>query len=501
MIPTSNTSEAARLSLLLEPAMRRKSQLAALLSASMALRVTAWLALLGAVLRWLWLPALGLQHVALLLLIPIFAALISYSRRRALADAARDIDRHYGLKDRTLSALDFTQRTACSDFERLQIDEALQHLTTIDAREVVPIRVPSSLKVTAVVALMSCGLLSWPLTPREAIAEARPHAGVEAAVDAIAQEIREIEELANQAKETQPELKSLAEELTEQLKVMKIPGMQPREALQSISEMQARLSEKLQEFKPQVVDAQMKNLSEALSSAEPFKPSAAEMQKGNYQQAANELEKMERPELDRKSARTAQEKLDQAAKSMDEQGLKELSESVKQLSDAIKNSDAAQLEEATKDLAQETREQGLRKEIGQKLGLKLGRLGELKSLAQSGDQEGNRNSMQKGKNQKSERSSQTFGQGDHGKLDGAKTELSTTRQFQQLTGTLGEGDSEKETSTSTEQTSESAKRKHQAVYGKYQKLSEAVLESEPIPLGQRQMIRKYFELIRPESDE
>ena len=31
-------------------------------------------------------------------------------------------------------------------------------------------------------------------------------------------------------------------------------------------------------------------------------------------------------------------------------------------------------------------------------------------------------------------------------------------------------------------------------------MSEAVLESEPIPLGQRQTIRKYFELIRPGAD-
>jgi hypothetical protein len=37
------------------------------------------------------------------------------------------------------------------------------------------------------------------------------------------------------------------------------------------------------------------------------------------------------------------------------------------------------------------------------------------------------------------------------------------------------------------------------VYAKYKKMSDAVLDSEPIPLGQRQMIRKYFELIRPSN--
>jgi hypothetical protein len=32
-------------------------------------------------------------------------------------------------------------------------------------------------------------------------------------------------------------------------------------------------------------------------------------------------------------------------------------------------------------------------------------------------------------------------------------------------------------------------------------MTEAALNSEPIPLGHRQTIRKYFELIRPQGDE
>ena len=36
-------------------------------------------------------------------------------------------------------------------------------------------------------------------------------------------------------------------------------------------------------------------------------------------------------------------------------------------------------------------------------------------------------------------------------------------------------------------------------YQKYKKMSEEVLDTEPIPLGHRQAIRKYFELIRPQG--
>ena len=44
-----------------------------------------------------------------------------------------------------------------------------------------------------------------------------------------------------------------------------------------------------------------------------------------------------------------------------------------------------------------------------------------------------------------------------------------------------------------------ASRGYREAYQKYRKMSEAVLEGEAIPLGQRQMIRKYFELIRPQN--
>lgn len=494
-------SNAAITSLLaaLLPVCRRQVRRLALRRAVIALLGAACVVLVAGlcriVLNW---DVSEITCAALLILAPLATAILVWLlRAEPLESAAKLIDQHYGLQDRTLTALEFAKSEAPSDFQRLQITDAMKRLSDLDPRAVVPFEWPRLTRLAAVLCIACLGLLVWPLSPLPVIAEAVSHPGVDAAVEAIAEEIEELKELAEQVADKQPEIKTLADELAEQLKVMKVPGTEPRKALETISEMQSKLSDQLKELNPAAVDAQMKNLSEALSSADQFKPTAAEMQKGDYRKAAEELEKLKGTELDRKEARTTKEKLDESAKSMDEAGMKELSEAVKQLADAVKENDAAKLDEATKELANETREQGVRKQIGQKLAMKLGRLGELKSLAQSGDREGNRNSMQKGKNQKSERSSQTFGQGEHGKLDGAKSELSTTRQFQQLQGTLGEGDSEKET-TQGEQSEETAKRKVRATFGKYQKLSDAVLESEPIPLGQRQMIRKYFELIRPE---
>jgi hypothetical protein len=86
-------------------------------------------------------------------------------------------------------------------------------------------------------------------------------------------------------------------------------------------------------------------------------------------------------------------------------------------------------------------------------------------------------------------------------LTGRQTTLDSQRNLEQLTGQLsGEGESEFETTTSPEGR-EAARRRTRETFAQYQKRSEAVLESEPIPLGHRQTIRRYFELIRPSAED
>ena len=64
----------------------------------------------------------------------------------------------------------------------------------------------------------------------------------------------------------------------------------------------------------------------------------------------------------------------------------------------------------------------------------------------------------------------------------------------------GNGDSDTETEKGIEQQQE-AVRQYRQNADKYEAMSETVLESESIPLGHRQVIRRYFELIRPTAVE
>src|SRR5262249_57173744 len=100
---------------------------------------------------------------------------------------------------------------------------------------------------------------------------------------------------------------------------------------------------------------------------------------------------------------------------------------------------------------------------------------------------------------KSNNPSSNWGRGISGNVDGDKTKLASKRNDQQITGTPGgEGDSDVETTASPE-ARQQASREYKERYHKFKKESDAVLEGEPIPLGHRQMVKKYFELIRPSN--
>jgi hypothetical protein len=87
-----------------------------------------------------------------------------------------------------------------------------------------------------------------------------------------------------------------------------------------------------------------------------------------------------------------------------------------------------------------------------------------------------------------------------GNTDGELTKLDAARQKEQIKGEMGEGESETET-THMPEGRQAAARAYREQYQKYRRMTEAALDAEPIPLGHRQTIRRYFELIRPQGDE
>src|SRR5579883_3275059 len=232
---------------------------------------------------------------------PVLAALFGLVRGRSARSAAAAVDAHYDLKDRAVSAVEFLGRGRSTPVHALQLADAEQHLLGLDPRRVVPFRVPAAVPCAVAALAMALGLLFW---PRPAAVQAKTPEPLESVLDA-ADEAEEIVEDIQQAarKEKDPQLKELVQKLTETIEQMKQPGVDVKEALAKLSEMQAAIAAQQAEFNVGLVDTQMQALGEALASTQALDGAGQSLQLGKYDKAADQLEQAD-PKFDRKEAKT-----------------------------------------------------------------------------------------------------------------------------------------------------------------------------------------------------
>lgn len=415
-------------------------------------------------------------------------ALAHLSRRDWLA-AARAIDAHYRMKDRTTSALEFLSKPDANGVHQLAVDDAVTHLDQVDAREVVPIGVPRALPY-GVIAMIAAGVLLF-VTTRPAEVSASPPEPlpvVLAQAERLADELKALEEFAKENKD--PEIEKLVAELKQAIEDLKSPEVDLREALAKLSEMEACLQQQQAQYNVEVTDSQMAAVGEALSLAEPLAAAGKALAGGQYDQAAEELEKAEAPQLDRQTEKAMQEKLDELAKQMQDSGNNSLSQATGELSAGL-GGDGSRFRDGAKRLGGEASKQGKRKKLHDLLHKQCQCLGECKGECES----------QAKNDGKSKPGGKSWGLGASGNELGDATPNLGGKQQMRLSGQQSnEGDVDVETTHSPE-SKEEARRAYRESYEKFRKISEAVLETEPIPLGHRQTIRRYFESIRPQEGE
>jgi hypothetical protein len=440
----------------------------------------------------LWLTVTGAAAAG-----PAFAvvfALAGLLWRRGIHDAAVAVDQHYRLKDRSATALEFLSKAARTPLQSLQITDAVEHLRLVDPRQVAPLKRPRSLPYALGlwVAAAAIAVVMWLFPFGAPSVEAGPAPTppqVLAEAERLQESLQDLEEVARQ--EDNKELEKLVEQLREKIEEMKQPGVDEREALAKLSEMEAAIQSQQAQYNTAVVDGQLQSLGSAMSAAAALEGAGKALQETKLDKAAKELEQLEDPQLDRKEAKAVEEKLKQVAKEMGDVGLGQLSGAVSDFADSLKGG-KGKGKKATKVLAREVKNQARRKRINDLLNAELDNLKEGKCNCQS-------NSLVKGKKPyKSTSPSSTFGAETSGNVQGEKTKLLGQDNQVSITGTPGEGPSDVETTASPE-ARQKARRGYKENYQKYRKMSDAVLDSEPIPLGHRQTIRRYFELIRPQS--
>jgi hypothetical protein len=463
-----------------------------------ALYLAAWGLLASSVILALW--SLGrrlagweltaLAAIGVGLAGPVLGYLAGLVWRRDWHAAAVAIDAHYRLKDRAATALEFVRRPAASKVHELAVADALTHLDRVDARQVVPLAAPRVLPYALGALAVAVVLLVLTGRPEPANATpAQPLAVVVESADRAAAEMADLEAFAKEEKD--PEIDKLVAELRKSLEDLKQPGVDLREALAKLSQMQSALEQQQAKQNVGQMDTQLQAVGEAMALADPLAEAGQALAAGQLEKAAEELEKLESPQLDRQTQKAVQEKLDALARQMKDSGSNSLSQATGDISQGL-GGDGGRFKDGTKRLAGEARKQGKRKKLSDLLLKQCQCLGECKGECECEGKSPGSSKAAGGKK---------WGLGASGNELGEKTPQLGGKYETRLTGKQGEeGEIEVETTHSPE-AKQDAQREYRETYDKYQKISEAVLESEPIPLGHRQTIRRYFEAIRPNEAE
>ena len=490
---------AKRLKAMLLPVRRRISRRSMFHAAVIGLLVGAAAVFLLAILRWsgvrvsAWIPWL------VPLVTTAVGAVVGAFRRPTLVEVARRVDLVYRLKDRTLTALQFVSRSE-DPYRRLQVEDALEHLESIDPTKVVPVLVPRALPVASLLLVISWSTLIASGTGDSLVAAppSTPEFLLQLAddlEDELLEPLKQMqEEAARELDEEQAEsLDDLVQELQTMIQEIKVPGADARQALGKLSEMQAQISEAEQQFELTEVDASMREIGEALEQADATRLAGEALQNRDYKRSAVELDQM-KPETPSEATRRVGDELREAAEEAAAKNQKTIADAADDLGKVMQdaNASAEQQKQAASRLAKAARQTASQQALASALAKQKAKLNEAKGVARSG-----------GKNRmRTRQPKSTWGRGASPEtLNDQPTNLDSQRQREELTGVAGDGPSERQVVESSETSEQGTASEYSRRFERFERAAEAVLEQEDLPIGHRQTIRDYFEAIRPSADD
>jgi len=449
--------------------------------------------------------AWGLFAAALVVLLsPHLAAtilaasiVIGFLRSYSPSSAARLIDRHYHLKDRILTTTALLRQTNRTPMEQLQIDDTAEHITSVKPKRVHPIRLPKMFWIAlGVFALNFVGTSIIHSRSQSNVESEPPVVLSEENTALLAEIVAKTEELAQEHPDEQP-----LRELSEQMEVLAHRfehTMDTRETLMTFSEMEDAFQAALDALRLETMDELLAELAKTLELADQTLPISRFLEIGDFSQAASELRKLDAEtweSLSEPERNAMAEQMQAIADTAEEQNQTPLQEAAQAMSDALKDGDGEAGAAAAGALADEVETHGIRMDIGNQLAQQLMELGMMKAecgLAMDGGDG----------IEQSDAPKDTWGMGAAGEpTTGPETQLEAQRQQEMLEGMLGdEGDTITETVETQEMTEERSIRQYREQFQHYERMLEAVLDTEPIPPGQRRVIRQYFESIRPSTE-
>ena len=421
---------------------------------------------------------------------PILGLIYSMICRCKMQQAAATIDQSCGLKDRVGTAIDFIDKKANSPIHQLQINDAESRIASMKPKVVAPIAAPRSWSVGLGLAGLALliGILSGP--PKEVAASAVVNNVVSSQASRVEQSLVELKKFNEE--DLDPEIKQLLKDLAKKVEELKQAEVDPKEALAKLSEMEAALHEQQEKLNQQDVEATLQEIGKAISLDESLTAAGTAMAESKMAEAAEELKKLDLPKLDQKTKKSIKEKLKQAMQNAGEGSQRQLKNAVTKMSEGMSAGNRSKFQDGAEGLASECKKQGRRKKLSDLLRKQCQCLCECKGECEC---------ECKNTAQSKKKGGSGWGLASSGNDPGDKTgKLRTGPQMQIKGKESNSGDVDVETIKSEEQQQQAA-RQYRKQSDKYEQMAESVLSSEPIPLGHRQTIRRYFEMIRPQGNE
>ena len=476
---------------ILAPIQHRLWLVSMIRGATLGLLIGVVAALLVALIRLVAIPTMPWSMSLVIAAAGTFAGLLhGMFVSRNSQDAARLLDKHYDTKDRSITSLQFSSGNEPDEVQQLQINEASEHLRKLDPVACVPLKAPTTplrwAGGLAAATLLTLLAGNW-FAPRLEAKSVLPLA-TNQTLELRETMLPELEELAKE----DPELEELVKELEEQLEEMENETMDEADLLANLSEMEQSLAEAREALQLEMTDTMMSALAAAMKPSDVMKSAAEALEAEKYDEASEKLAAIDPSKMGDKQRRAVADNLKKMLSKLKPGQQGQLSESMGELAQGLESKNQSQCKKCLSKLASACKKQCNCKKIGNCMSCQLNRLAQCKGQC--------RGQCQSNSVAKSNSPSQKAGMGASGEPLGDKsTKLNSTRKEEQLTGVQGDGPSETEIMQAPEG-EQQAVRQYAAKYKKFKREAEAVLNSEPLPMGHRETVRTYFESIRPDND-
>ena len=428
--------------------------------------------------------------------------ILGLAGRPSLAATAWAVDEGGGLKDRIHSALQFSAEDPVDVYRALQLWDATRALRSQSVPVLFPWRWPREGTWAATgLALAVIAGLAVPEPPTAEATLTGPPEVIVAEAKALANDVDRFEQLCEELDSA--EMKALAEKLRRMLTALQEDARTGEDAMVQLAKMTSAVESAAAAFDPLLLEQELHEMAEGMQALDGYEAAARMLKQNRYDRAAKALQQLgsrigEGNEAMPPSGGLVDVRIGQLATQVGAAGLSELSDALRSLHEAIRTGSRKACQSALRRVAGVIGKYGRRSKVGRAMRGMLARIGQCKDCVGGGCQGRGRSFGPPSLVfSESEQGSQRAGTAAAMNLFGQQTELASGRLEAQVSAhASGEGPSEVETETSVDGRQQAA-RTYRQVYAKYRKISDAVMTEEAIPLAHRQIIKRYFERIRP----